>query len=149
MEEVISAFLKSGDFFNLDALFVMSFLAATLLPIGCEPMLVSMALSDRFSFSTLAVVATVGNSLGSFTSYGLGRLGKAHWLRIKESELEKWQQKISKWGPFLGLWAWLPLIGDPLVVALGLFRAPWRTSFFFITLGKLIRFVSVLWLLRT
>lgn len=149
MEEIISAYLKSGDFFQLDALFLMSFLAATLLPLGCEPMLVTMALSDRYSFYSLGLVATLGNSLGSFTSYGLGRLGKAHWLRMKEENLDKWQVKIKKWGPFLGLWAWVPLIGDPMVVALGLFRAPWLRSFVFITAGKLIRFATVLWLLRT
>lgn len=149
MEEILSAYLKSGDFFQLDALFIMSFLAATLIPLGCEPMLVTMALSDRYSLTTLGLVATLGNSLGSFTSYGLGRLGKAHWLRMSEENLQKWKEKIQKWGPFLGLWAWIPLIGDPLVVALGLFRAPWTRSFLFITVGKLIRFVTVLWLLRT
>lgn len=149
MEETLHAFLKSGEFFNLDSLFVISFLAATILPIGCEPILVSMALSDRFDFMTLGLVATAGNSLGSFTSYGLGRLGKYSWLGIKDKDLAAWKPRIHKWGPFLGLWGWLPLIGDPLVVALGLFRSPWRLSFVFITLGKLIRFTTVLWLLRS
>lgn len=149
MEEALYAFLKTGDFFNLDALFVLSFLAATILPIGCEPVLVSMALSGRFDFWLLGLVATIGNSLGSFSSYGLGRLGKYRWLGLKTESVEKWSQKITKWGPFLGLWGWLPLIGDPIVVALGLFRAPWKSSFIFITVGKLIRFTTVLWLLRT
>lgn len=149
MEEALYAYLKSGDFFNLDALFVLSFLAATVLPLGCEPVLVSMALTGRYDFWLLCLVATAGNSLGSFTSYALGSLGKYKWLRIEESSVEKWRPKIKKWGPFLGLWGWLPLVGDPLVVALGLFRAPWKSSFVFITIGKLIRFTSILWLLRT
>lgn len=149
MEEALHAFLKTGEFFNLDALFIISFLAATLVPIGCEPVLVSMALSDRFEFWQLGLVATLGNSLGSFSSYGLGRLGKYKWLGIAEEKVHQWENKIQKWGPFLGLWGWLPFVGDPLVVALGLFRVPYKSSFVFITLGKLIRFTTVLWLLRT
>lgn len=149
MEEALLAFLKVGSFFNLDALFLMSFLAATILPFGCEAILISMALSDRYDFYTLGLVATLGNSLGSFTCYALGLLGKHEWLRIPEEKIQKWRGKIQKWGPFMGLWAWLPLVGDPLVVALGLFRAPWKRSFVLIIVGKALRFTTILWLLRT
>jgi membrane protein YqaA with SNARE-associated domain len=149
VEEALLAFVKTGDFFNLDALFLMSFLAATILPLGCEPILISMALSDRYDFLTLGLVATLGNSLGSFTCYGLGFLGKYGWLRIPEQKVYQWKNKIKKWGPFMGLWAWLPLIGDPLVIGLGLFRVPWKRTFAFIVIGKAIRFSTILWIFRT
>jgi membrane protein YqaA with SNARE-associated domain len=54
------------------ALFAWSFLAATLIPLGSEPMVLTMAYQDYHTPSVLAV-ATIGNTLGAVTTYLLAR----------------------------------------------------------------------------
>ena len=57
------------------ALFLNSFLAATILPIGSEPYLTGLILADYPPVQCL-VYASIGNTLGGITSFYFGRLCK-------------------------------------------------------------------------
>jgi membrane protein YqaA with SNARE-associated domain len=67
---------------GLGAIFVISALAATILPLGSEPIFLAyLALKPDF-FWTAVIVATAGNSLGGFITYWMGagaQLGYQRW----------------------------------------------------------------------
>ncbi len=93
----------------------------------------------------LVAIATVGNTLGSLTSYALGR-----WLHQAKSPTELLKGKenkaielIERYGQWSLLLAWLPLIGDALPLLAGWFRFNLLLSTLLIFLGKLLRYAAL------
>lgn len=127
-------------------LLLTSFLAATFLPITSEVFLLSMLVVGYDPWITL-FYATIGNSAGGWFNFLIGRLGNPVWLkrlRVPERKILRWKDKVQRFGYWLGLLSWLPFIGDVMAVALGFFRAPWGTSFFFILIGKFLRYLVII-----
>lgn len=132
---------------TLWALFVGSFLASTLLPGGSEGLLIWMHQQQTAPAAVLLATATLGNTLGGLSSWGIG------WLlrrRFPGRTLEHpRQQKALGWlqhhGAPLLLLSWLPVVGDPLCVAAGWLRIRWWLSALFIALGKGARYALLLW----
>jgi len=125
----------------LITLFVVSFLAATLLPGGSEALLV-YDLSERPQWIvSLIVTASIGNSLGSLTSYCLGYLG-AKKLSISQQN-GRASQWIKRYGVYSLLLSWLPVVGDILCVAAGFYKLPIVMSTVLITIGKTCRYCIV------
>ena len=126
------------------ALFTSSFLAATILPFSSEVMVTAMLISKFDPVWTLAV-ATGGNWLGGLSSYWIGWLGKWSWiekyLRIKASKLETIKQRIDGKEGWIAVLCWLPGVGDPLAVALGLLKTRFVTTAFWMFVGKAARFI--------
>ncbi|MEN9700273.1 MAG: hypothetical protein RLZZ301_1471 [Bacteroidota bacterium] len=123
-------------------LFVVTFLAATVLPIASELFLTGMLKLSYDPWSCL-LVATAGNSLGSMLNYGIGVIGHPKWLKrigVKEETIFNWQARIQHYGSWMALLCWLPFIGDVIGVALGFFRAPMWRSFLLMTVGKFLRY---------
>ena len=124
-------------------LFIVSFLAATFLPIASEVFLGSMI---AFGFSPLIclTVATLGNSMGSYLNYGIGYLGNPRWLAkigVKEEKIWAWKNRIHSYGVWMALFSWLPIVGDVLSTALGFFKVNIYISFLFILTGKFLRYL--------
>lgn len=133
---------------GLPGLFLASFLAATLLPFSSEAMLLAMVAMGG-NVGPLLVVATAGNTLGGLVNYGLGRwlpTGRlARWSGLDVGKAERWQALVQRRGAWVALLCWLPVIGDPIAIALGLFRAPFVPSALFMLLGKAARYAILLW----
>ncbi len=133
------------DFFQYGylGLFIGCFLAATILPLSSEGIVVLMLIFN-YSFGLTILVATAGNSAGSITSFYLGYAGKWKWiekcLRIKREKIENFSLKVRKYGNIAAFFTFLPFIGDIIPIILGLFRAKILPVLFFITLGKFIRY---------
>lgn len=128
-------------------LFLASFLSATIIPLSSEGILILMLYQGFNPIGCLAV-ATTGNSLGSFTNLLIGRLGNPLWLKrfgMSEKRLIKFQDKIQKYGFWLGLISWIPLIGDPLTIALGFFRVSLWKVMVLVVLGKLVRYLLIIY----
>ena len=124
-------------------LFSASFLSATILPMSSEGILLLM-LSQQYDPVSCLIVATIGNSIGGLTNYGLGMFGNALWFKrfgIKEEKLITFQKRIQKRGYLLAFFSWVPFIGDPMTVALGFFKVPFIPVLFFIVLGKFLRYL--------
>ncbi len=123
---------------------LVSFLSATILPFGSEPLFVGMAAYDFDPFPTIAI-ASIFNTLGGMTNYFLGKLGKTDWIlkitKIKKEKFYKIQEYILKYGVWMALFTWLPWIGDPLAVLLGFMRADKRYVFLLMFLSKTLRYV--------
>ena len=135
--------------FGYLGLFIGSFLAATILPLGSEPILLALLYANLDPF-LLLFTATAGNTLGGLTSFGLGYLGKWEWvekrLKISEKQLLKSQKYIDKYGVWAALLTWVPFIGDPIAVTLGFFKLNiWKVAVLML-IGKFLRYyIIVFW----
>lgn len=131
---------------GLPGLFLACFLAATLLPLPSEAVLLAAYALGIDPVSAL-LAASVGNVLGGTTNYALGYWGSQTRLYgILKPEQEKfhvWNQRVNKWGAYLGLISWVPFIGDPMVLVLGFFRVPFWKLLFWMSLGKFLRYLVI------
>ena len=127
-------------------LFGGSFAAATILPLASEVILLGF-FNLGYPIWLCVAVATVGNTLGGVTNYLLGRFASSekvlHRFKLNSDRLNKWETRTQKWGHFLGLLAWIPFVGDPMIVALGFFKAKFWPLLAMMFIGKLIRYVII------
>jgi membrane protein YqaA with SNARE-associated domain len=75
----------------------------------------------------------------------MGRLGKwewiEKWLGISPEKLDKQRVYISKYGIWLALVAWLPFIGDVMVLGLGFYRTRRLLTYILLLVGKFLRYL--------
>ncbi len=127
-------------------LFIASFLAATILPMGSE-VLLGLLLANGFDPMVTMAVATFGNVLGSVTNYGLGLWGSKFLvkkiLRMPDDEFAKATDRLNRYGSVSLLFAWVPVIGDPLTVAAGVLRINFILFLVLVTVGKALRYWAI------
>ncbi|MFV2057024.1 MAG: YqaA family protein [Thiohalomonadales bacterium] len=128
-------------------LFFSAFISSTLFPGGSEAVLVYLVSEAEHSLFLLISIATIGNTLGAMTSWGIGRLISIRYSAEKLSKVsqQKAVARIQKYGSPVLLLSWLPIVGDPLCVAAGWLRIHWLPSIIFISVGKLIRYIVVIY----
>ncbi len=106
-------------------LFLSSFLAATVIPFASEGVLAGMIAAGYDPIASVTL-ASIGNWLGGMTSYFLGYLGKWQWikkyLRVSEEKVDKMKSLADRFGSYLGLVCWFPIVGDVIAIGLGFFR---------------------------
>ena len=128
---------------GLLGLFIGTFLAATVVPFSSDALYIAALAAGSAPMATL-LVATLGNWLGGVTTYFIGRAGRWEWIekwfKVKPETLEKQKAKIDKYGVWMALLSWVPVIGDVICLALGFYKA---RPFWTIVLlaGKFARFV--------
>ena len=136
---------------SLSVLFLLSFLAATVVPIGSEWLLAVMILGG-FSPTHAVVTATFGNYLGACTTYLIGIYGSDFFikrlLRIDVSDLIKAKQLYRKYSSWSLLLSWLPVVGDPLCLLAGIFRIRFVRFSLLIFTGKFLRYTTLAILTR-
>ena len=129
-------------------LFAGAFLSATLLPFPSEALVLG-ALGLGMDPWIVLLVATFGNLLGGLTNYWIGfSLNNPVLLRrfrLNEDKINRWEMRSKRWGYWLGLLAWLPFVGDPMLVALGFLRVRFWPLVTTIFLGKFIRYAVLIW----
>lgn len=136
---------------GLLGLFLGCLLSATVIPFSSEALVAGALLLD-YSPWTVVLVATLGNTIGGMTCYLLGRLCKwswiEKWLKVKEETLAKVHEKVERYGSLAALLAWLPVVGDPIAIALGLMRTRVLPTTVLMFLGKGLRYMVVAGLLK-
>lgn len=90
------------------------------------------------------IVGTLGNWLGGITTYWIGRIGRWEWVekwfKVKRETLEKHKAKVDKYGVWLALISWVPIVGDVFVIALGFYKARPGWTMLLMLIGKFLRF---------
>jgi len=134
---------------GLAILFLCAVLAATLLPLGSEPVLLALlAIHPDLLWPALAL-ATVGNTLGGAIGWWMG-WGAKHLLAPHlHQDRVTMHMRALRWlermGPAACLGAWLPVIGDPLCVVAGYVRLPFWPCVAFMAVGKALRYAVLVW----
>ncbi|MBJ7310331.1 YqaA family protein [Rugamonas sp. CCM 8940] len=125
---------------GLTSVFIISFISATLLPLGSEPAVFAVVKANAALFWPVIAVATLGNTLGGVVDYWLGYRAKAAFARERES---RWFGWLARYGAKTMLLAWLPGIGDPLCTLAGWLKLPFWPSVFYMACGKLLRYITM------
>ena len=131
------------------SLFLSALLSATLLPGSSEALLTGLVVSGRGAPWLLLAAAVTGNVLGSLVNWICGRFLAAfrdrRWFPVsprRYAQAAGWFQRYGVWSL---LFAWAPVIGDPLTVFAGAFRVGLLPFLLLVTIGKLVRYLFVLW----
>ena len=135
--------------FGYFGLFLGSFLAATILPFSSEILVTGMLIAGANPLYVF-VFATLGNWLGSVSTYGIGWLGKLQWaekwFKVSHEKIEKQQRVIQKYGSWLSIVVWLPIVGDVFALALGFYKVSPSKCIPFMLIGKAARFLTIIFL---
>lgn len=130
------------------ALFLLSFLASTLIPLGSEWLLVTLIVQG-FAPIPVVLVASAGNLMGACTSYGIGICGSnfliTRILRMGELERARAERFFARYGSWGLLMSWLPVIGDPLCVIAGMMKVGFGRFTLLVLTGKAARYAAVAW----
>ena len=140
---------------SLLLMFVSAFLSATVLPGNSEIVFVGLAAAillpaeHYISAPILALLlsAVIGNSLGSLTTYWVGRwFPKADFSQSSNKKVRWVFGKISQYGELTLLLSWLPVVGDLFCAVAGWFRLNWLSSLIYIIIGKTLRYLLLRYL---
>ena len=130
------------------SLFFTAFISATLLPSSSELVMTAMVAKGNYVLWLLWLSATLGNVLGSCVNYWLGtqvlRFKNRKWFPVSEKSIKKAETQFNKYGIYSLLFAWLPVVGDPLTVVGGIFRVKFSVFLILVALGKGSRYLAVL-----
>ena len=128
--------------FGLGTVFVVSFISATLLPLGSEPAVFGLIKLNPGLFWPAILVATAGNTLGGAVSWwmGLGTHKAVDRAAGHPTELRAlaW---LRRFGPRACLLSWLPLVGDPLCAVAGWLSLPFWPCMAYMAVGKFLRYL--------
>ena len=132
---------------ELAGLGIAAFLSATLLPGSSEALLVSLLLLGEESPAWLLAFATFGNVLGSLLNWYMGAFFMSFqhkkWFPISLQQIDKAQVWFSKYGIWSLLFAWAPIIGDPLTLIAGMMRISLIPFILLVTIGKFARYALI------
>lgn len=139
---IINDFLFNYGYLSL---FISALLAASLIPLSPEVLIVFMC--QTHSFWGIVLVATAGSFLGSLTTYALGYWG-VHKISdrfeiISPEKYEKGLKLFEKYGAWLLLFTSVPIIGDVFPFVAGAVRYDFKKFSILIIIGKFVRFALV------
>ena len=137
--DVIITFLSQYGYWGM---LLAAFLAGSFFPFSSEAVMIGLMATGLDPWG-LMVYGTIGNVLGSILNYSVGRMGRMEWieryLHVKKESLEKAHRMLAGRGAWMGFFAFLPVLGSAITIALGLMRSNIVITFIAITLGKIFR----------
>ena len=126
-------------------LFASALVAATILPMQSEAVLVGLLINGEHLVVMLLLIATVGNVLGSVINWYIGRFlmrfKDSRWFPASDLQIaraEEWYRRYGRWS-LLG--SWLPIVGDPLTVVAGILREPIGSFLLIVSFAKGVRYL--------
>lgn len=134
--------------YGLIGMFFSAMLAATLVPFGSELVLIALIHKGLDPLSVL-LWATLGNWIGGYANYAIGLMSDwrkaAKWLHIPSHKVEKYYPMVHKYDYHMGFLCFLPGIGGPIGVALGVLRSNFWGFSLSMFLGKLLRYSLIVY----
>ena len=127
-------------------LFSVSLLAATILPMSSEAILLYY-LNEGKSVWMLLIVAGTGNVLGSVINYFIGKKGVDYLIshkKITAERMKKSEAFFKKYGAFALLLSWVPIIGDPLTFVAGVLHYDFRKFALIVSIAKFGRYLILI-----
>ncbi|MDF3832960.1 DedA family protein [Cupriavidus basilensis] len=152
---------------GLPAIFVVSLVSATLLPLGSEPAVFGYIKLNPHLFWPTIIVATLGNTAGGAIDWWMGYAAKLALVRYRRRRQQRQHERehaehrghprharkpaldaryfrwMRRLGPPTLLASWLPAIGDPLCTLAGWLRLPFWPSLVYMAIGKFLRYLAM------
>jgi membrane protein YqaA with SNARE-associated domain len=136
-----------SEFASHAALSASTFLSATLLPGTSEVALVGFLAAGKGEPAALIAVATAGNVLGSAMNWVIGRFfprfRDRRWFPVNARSYDRAVGWYGRYGVWSLLFAWLPVVGDPLSLVAGALRSDFRLFLLLVTVGKAARYLLI------
>lgn len=143
MDIIISLLTQYGYW----GMLIAAFLAGSVLPFSSEAVIIALMAAGLDPWQ-LMLYGTIGNVAGSVVNYGVGRMGKMEWiekyLHVKKKELDKAHRFLAGRGAWMGFFAFVPILGSAITIALGLMRSNIVITFIAITVGKIVRYLILI-----
>jgi membrane protein YqaA with SNARE-associated domain len=129
------------------SLFLSAFAAATVLPLSSEAVLSALIAAGGFHIWLLVSIASIANTLGSAINWILGRYclrwRDNRWFPVTTSALGRASKWFAQYGQCSLLFAWVPIVGDPLTFVAGILRVSFLRFLLLTAIGKTLRYVVV------
>ncbi|MDQ6984545.1 MAG: YqaA family protein [Ghiorsea sp.] len=129
-------------------LFLSALVSSTLFPGGSEALLIYRLQDTNSNVYLLVFMAALGNVLGSIITYYMGKYGfqlSHRWFRVSKDKLDRAEHHFQRFGTPALLFAWLPIIGDPLCLVAGVLRYNIYLFIALVGIGKLARYTLLAW----
>lgn len=143
--DILLDFLSQYGYWGM---LIAAFLAGSFFPFSSEAVMLGFMAAGLDNWP-LIIYGTIGNVLGSLFNYCIGRMGRLDWveryLHVKKEELDKAQRFMAGRGAWMGFFAFLPILGSAITIMLGFMRANFIISMLSITIGKLLRYVILVY----
>ena len=134
--------------FGLSTVFIVSFISATLLPLGSEPAVFGLIKLNPELFWPTILVATAGNTLGGAVDWWMGFGTHRAVDKYKGSATHtKALQWLERLGPKACIFSFLPIVGDPLCAVAGWLKLSFWPCLMYMAIGKFLRYVIITTLL--
>jgi len=130
--------------YGLSTVLVVSFVSATLLPMGSEPAVFGLVKINPSLFWPAILVATAGNTLGGALTWFMGFGTHQLMDKVRDSRSHiRALQWLERLGPKACLLSWLPIVGDPLCGVAGWLRMPFWPCVLYMAIGKFLRYATM------
>jgi membrane protein YqaA with SNARE-associated domain len=130
-------------------LFLCAFIAGSVVPLSSEAILLAYIGPLHLSPLWCLLWATAGNVCGGMTCYWLGSLGNEQWIEryahVSHDKMERAKRWVEHRGAWMAFFAFIPLLGSAITVALGYMHANRGITVLAMTLGKVIRYAIIIW----
>lgn len=137
-------------FWSLAGMAGAAFVAATLLPAQSEAVFVGLLAAKSVDPLALFLTASLANTAGSVLNWWLGRLIAQHGVEALPARLRPDPTRFGKaqgWFTRFGwpslLFAWLPIVGDPLTFVAGTLNYPLLRFVLLVLIGKAGRYAAL------
>ncbi len=131
--------------FGLSTVAVVSFVSATLLPLGSEPVVFGLIKLNPAMFWPAILVATAGNTAGGAVTWWMGYGAERAYehVRHKKPPDPRALRWLTKFGAKGCLLSWLPVVGDPLCAVAGWLKLPFWPCVLYMAVGKFLRYLTM------
>ena len=144
MDSIIALLISYGYW----GMFLTAFVAGSFFPFSSEAVMAGLMAAGLDPWG-LIIYGTIGNVMGGMFNYCIGRMGRLEWieryLHVKQKDLDRATKFMAGRGAWMGFFAFVPILGSAITVALGLMRANVAISVISITIGKFLRYVVLIY----
>jgi membrane protein YqaA with SNARE-associated domain len=144
MEYIISLLISYGYW----GMLITTFVAGSFFPFSSEAVMTGLLAAGLDPWG-LIIYGTIGNVAGGMFNYFVGRMGKLEWiekyLHVQQKDLDRATRFMAGRGAWMGFFAFLPVLGSAITILLGLMRANVVITFISITLGKVFRYLIIIY----
>ena len=152
MDAFVDSMIQLLIEWGLPGLFISALLAGSIVPFSSELVLVALVKLGLPPIACL-ISATLGNTVGGMTCYYMGRRGKISWIekyfKVKKEKVDKMVKFLQGKGALMAFFTFLPAIGEVIAIALGFMRSNTWLTIVSMFVGKLIRYILLLYVLES